>query len=81
MPATGCSSAKTSESRRLRWTSPMGSAAPTRGKMSTQQIFGLVLTDISRNAPDVVERLVTVSPDVASSTNLGELDQQGRRMG
>ncbi len=42
-----------------------------RGMMSTQQIFGLVLTDISRNIPDVSERVVTVSPDVASSTNLG----------
>ena len=42
-----------------------------RSKMSTQQIFGLVLTDISRNIPDVADRTVTVSPDVASSTNLG----------
>ena len=42
-----------------------------RGSMSTQQIFGLVLTDASRNLPDVAERIVTVSPDVASSTNLG----------
>ncbi len=42
-----------------------------RGAMSTQQIFGLVLTDISRNIPEVAERVVTVSPDVASSTNLG----------
>ena len=41
------------------------------GKMSTQQIFGLVLTDIARNLPEVAERIVTVSPDVASSTNLG----------
>ena len=42
-----------------------------RGNMATQQIFGLVLTDISRNLPAVAERIVTVSPDVASSTNLG----------
>ena len=42
-----------------------------RGAMSSQQIFGLVLTDIARNIPDVSERVVTVSPDVASSTNLG----------
>ena len=54
-----------------------GSAVPHdlgrgfRGRMSTQQIFGLVLTDISRNIPHIAERLVTVSPDVASSTNLG----------
>ncbi|MDP6088539.1 MAG: pyruvate dehydrogenase, partial [Nitrospinota bacterium] len=30
-----------------------------------------MLTDISRNVPEVSERVVTVSPDVASSTNLG----------
>tara|TARA_A100001037_G_C15154389_1_gene643208 strand:+ start:61070 stop:63436 length:2367 start_codon:yes stop_codon:yes gene_type:complete len=42
-----------------------------RGKMSTQQAFGLVLTDISRIKNDISKRVVTVSPDVASSTNLG----------
>jgi len=42
-----------------------------RGQMATQQIFGLVLTDISRNLPGLGDRVVTVSPDVASSTNLG----------
>ena len=50
---------------------PHGFGRTYRGKMSTQQIFGLVLTDISRNVPGVAQRLVTVSPDVASSTNLG----------
>ena len=44
---------------------------PYRGSMSTQQVFGLVLTGASRSVPDVAERIVTVSPDVASSTNLG----------
>ena len=39
--------------------------------MSTQQIFGLVLTDMSRSLGDLSRRIVTVSPDVASSTNLG----------
>jgi pyruvate dehydrogenase E1 component len=38
---------------------------------STQQAFGRVLLDLTREAPDVAERIVTVSPDVASSTNLG----------
>ena len=42
-----------------------------RGRMSTQQIFGLILTEISRSVPQVAERIATVSPDVASSTNLG----------
>jgi pyruvate dehydrogenase E1 component len=38
---------------------------------STQQAFGRFFLDISRAAPDVAARIVTVSPDVASSTNLG----------
>lgn len=42
-----------------------------RGALSTQQAFGLVLTEISREAPDLFARVVTTSPDVASSTNLG----------
>ena len=50
---------------------PTGFGRGYRGVMSTQQIFGLVLTDISRNVPGLSERLVTASPDVASSTNLG----------
>ena len=44
---------------------------PYRGNLSTQQAFGLVLTGVSRSVPDVADRIVTVSPDVASSTNLG----------
>jgi pyruvate dehydrogenase E1 component len=38
---------------------------------STQQAFGRFLVDIARKAPDIASRIVTVSPDVASSTNLG----------
>jgi pyruvate dehydrogenase E1 component len=38
---------------------------------STQQAFGRILVDLAREAPDVAARIVTVSPDVASSTNLG----------
>ncbi len=41
------------------------------GQASTQQAFGRFFVDLSRNAPDVADRVVTVSPDVASSTNLG----------
>ncbi len=41
------------------------------GQNSTQQAFGRVLTDLSHEAPEVAKRIVTVSPDVASSTNLG----------
>ncbi len=41
------------------------------GRMATQQMFGHVLTAISRDLPSLRDRIVTVSPDVASSTNLG----------
>jgi pyruvate dehydrogenase E1 component len=41
------------------------------GLESTQQAFGRFFVDLSHNAPDVAKHVVTVSPDVASSTNLG----------
>ena len=42
-----------------------------RGEHSTQATLGRVLTDLARDAPEVAARIVTVSPDVASSTNQG----------
>jgi pyruvate dehydrogenase E1 component len=42
-----------------------------RGQESTQQAFGRLFVDLVHEAPEVAERVVTVSPDVASSTNLG----------
>jgi pyruvate dehydrogenase E1 component len=41
------------------------------GTASTQQAFGRFFVDLSHAAPEVAARVVTVSPDVASSTNLG----------
>ncbi|MSO58578.1 MAG: pyruvate dehydrogenase [Thermoleophilia bacterium] len=41
------------------------------GSVSTQQVFGRFLVELARTAPEVAARVVTVSPDVASSTNLG----------
>jgi pyruvate dehydrogenase E1 component len=41
------------------------------GRVSTQQSFGRFFVDLTHKAPDVAARVVTVSPDVASSTNLG----------
>jgi len=41
------------------------------GTASTQQAFGRFFVDLSHEAPDVAAHVVTVSPDVASSTNLG----------
>jgi pyruvate dehydrogenase E1 component len=42
-----------------------------RGQGSTQQAFGRLFFDLAQQAPEVAGRVVTVSPDVASSTNLG----------
>ena len=41
------------------------------GHSSTQQALGRLLLDLTRVAPDAARRVVTVAPDVASSTNLG----------
>ncbi|MGX6601003.1 transketolase-like TK C-terminal-containing protein [Micromonosporaceae bacterium Da 78-11] len=41
------------------------------GTGTTQAALGRVLLDLSRQAPEAARRVVTVSPDVASSTNLG----------
>jgi pyruvate dehydrogenase E1 component len=41
------------------------------GATSTQQAFGRFFVDLAHAAPEVAARVVTVSPDVASSTNLG----------
>ncbi len=41
------------------------------GRESTQQAFGRFFVDLVREAPDVARRVVTVSPDVGTSTNLG----------
>ncbi|ADP83687.1 Transketolase central region [Pseudofrankia inefficax] len=41
------------------------------GLATTQAALGRTLLDLNRAAPDVGARIVTVSPDVSSSTNLG----------
>lgn len=38
---------------------------------STQAAFGRFLSDLRRSSPGAADRIVTLSPDVASSTNLG----------
>jgi pyruvate dehydrogenase E1 component len=50
---------------------PADLGRPHGATASTQQAFGRVLVDLARDAPEVAARVVTVSPDVASSTNLG----------
>ncbi|WP_239067179.1 transketolase-like TK C-terminal-containing protein [Actinomadura bangladeshensis] len=41
------------------------------GTATTQAALGRVLMDLTRSAPETARRVVTVSPDVSSSTNLG----------
>lgn len=41
------------------------------GTATTQAALGRVLLDLTREAPDAAKRVVTVSPDVSSTTNLG----------
>ncbi|MFI6025369.1 transketolase-like TK C-terminal-containing protein [Amycolatopsis magusensis] len=41
------------------------------GTATTQAALGRVLLDLSRAAPEASRRVVTVSPDVSSTTNLG----------
>jgi pyruvate dehydrogenase E1 component len=41
------------------------------GVATTQAALGRALLDLTREAPDAAARVVTVSPDVSSSTNLG----------
>jgi len=41
------------------------------GTTTTQAALGRTLLDLNREAPEVARRVVTVSPDVSSSTNLG----------
>jgi pyruvate dehydrogenase E1 component len=49
-----------------------------RGQMSTQQGFGLLLQGIARAGGPLADRIVTTSPDVTVSTNLGPwVNQRG----
>lgn len=58
-----------STSRPLDIAIPLTSGLKTSGIMSTQEIFGRVITEISRD--DAIRKfLVTTAPDVATSTNL-----------
>lgn len=42
-----------------------------KGTATTQAALGRTLLDLTREAPDAAQRVVTVSPDVSTSTNLG----------
>ena len=44
---------------------------PPGNRLSTQAGFGRVLADVARRHPELADRIVTTSPDVTVSTNLG----------
>ncbi len=46
-------------------------ATPTQPVMSTQQAFGLLMHEIAKSDTVMADRIVTTSPDVTVSTNLG----------
>jgi len=50
---------------------PRQLAFTAAAQMSTQQGFGLVLNEIARGHSELAARIVTASPDVTVSTNLG----------
>ncbi|MFV8243388.1 transketolase-like TK C-terminal-containing protein [Mycolicibacterium peregrinum] len=57
---------------------PLDTGRTPSGTSSTQAALGRVLLDLSRQAPDAAKRVVTVSPDVSSTTNLaGWLNKVG----
>jgi pyruvate dehydrogenase E1 component len=50
---------------------PMDLGRTPTGVATTQAALGRALLDLTREAPEAASRVVTVSPDVSSSTNLG----------
>ncbi|MBP2703344.1 pyruvate dehydrogenase [Microbispora sp. RL4-1S] len=61
--------ARPARSRTLPITVPEATGVRTAKPVSTQEIFGRVLVELSRD-PQVAPYLVTTAPDVATSTNL-----------
>ena len=55
----------------LKDTLPLSFEYEYKNQMSSQQIFGLMMTENSRIKSELRDRFVSISPDVASSTNLG----------
>jgi pyruvate dehydrogenase E1 component len=50
---------------------PLDLGRAHNGTSTTQAALGRTLLDLTRRAPEAARRVVTVSPDVSSSTNLG----------
>src|SRR6478735_8001368 len=52
--------------------------APTGDEQSTQAAFGRILLDLAKSGHPIADRIVTTSPDVTVSTNLGAwVNQRG----
>ncbi|MGB7406313.1 MAG: transketolase [Pacificimonas sp.] len=53
-------------------------AAPTDAEQATQTAFGKILLELAKGDSDLADRIVTTSPDVTVSTNLGAwVNQRG----
>ena len=50
---------------------PEALSCPQRARMSTQEGFGRLLSELAREPGGISDRIVTTSPDVTVSTNLG----------
>lgn len=51
---------------------PVHDLLPPKGeRMSTQEIFGKIMNELGKSTSPLAERIVTTSPDVTVSTNLG----------
>jgi pyruvate dehydrogenase E1 component len=50
---------------------PLDVGRTPKGTATTQAALGRALLDLTREAPETARRVVTVSPDVSSTTNLG----------
>lgn len=83
-PAAGVCATTAARLRRAPVSAAERPAVPTdigrtpSGTSTTQAALGRTLLDLSRQAPDAARRVVTVSPDVSSTTNLaGWLNKVG----
>ena len=57
---------------------PESFPVPGSGTLSTQQAFGQILNEVSQGGGDLADHIVTTSPDVTVSTNLGAwVNQRG----
>src|SRR4029079_5397579 len=70
--------ARDKRGRAFRSVSVPAIAAPSGDEQSTQAAFGRILLELSKAGGDLADRIVTTSPDVTVSTNLGAwVNQRG----